>query len=300
MTLSSQLASITNNSSSSLPYLYRGPSELNDAAVIAHVTAAVDPDELFLNMDQSDERRYFASRQGNCFVNTRITSQGVFWIKPIASPEFDQRQLSDRIGRVLQKNNFKSFMLLGTEPMVNTKCFVLDTRMGRNLYKRGWIEYVRADLKECDVRLLDNGTLMRMHYRVTFPFARLDSLSLNDGNDVSHYMTPKYLTIRCCIDSKKVSVNKDLMNQLVFPGQCKFELREQVTIEGLKCWHTDLYSERMNSNRESTRVRRTFVHINSLLLNKESNCMKEQANASAGSCNYLLECLVFKMNSPFL
>ena len=248
-TSSSQLIS-----SNSLPYLYRGSSEHNDDSIqnkkLAQVT--VDPDELIYNMDQSDERRLFFLRQGDCFVESKIDEKGIFWIKPLTSGIFDERTLSMRIENKIQTLNIKPYSKNKQKPSHNAKCFVFHKKSsGKDnntyIYMRGLFERNSDTDKNFYVRLLDKGSLAYFDYNQVYPYVRLDTpLYKNEQSNIIEYCTPKYLAIRCCLTELKEGERlpnnlTERFRKLVYPGRVRFELVEQISIGDLQCWYAKIF-----------------------------------------------------------
>jgi len=251
-------------SSNSLPYLFRGASECSNEDAQNKTELIVDADEEVYNMDQSDERRFYSLREGKCFVETTLSSKGVFWIKPIteAFNDFNQKTLSDRIQKVINVKRLGPFSSNKQHrPAINSKCFVYVCNSKSNtdpryswLFKRGHIEYVDYGSQRCDIRLLDKGSRENIPFRNIFPHARLDAqLYTKDKTNNILFRTPNYMGIRCCISANEVSASnlqKNIFFESIFPGHSRFELIEQVQIGDLKCWYTKIYLGDKNKQHE--------------------------------------------------
>jgi hypothetical protein len=245
-TSSSQLIS-----SNSFPYLCRGPSENNDDPVQNKYLAPLYSDDLAYTIDQSDERRLFSERQGECFVESKISESGVFWIKPYLD-RYDQWSLSDCIEKALKTTFTKPYSKNRLRPVNNTKCFIYERnktgKFNRDyIYRRGLVENVLINEKRIDVRLLDKGTLVRFDYNSVFPYIQLDPRSNGIG-----IIASKHLAIRCCLSSRedeRLSHElRVLFSKIVYPGVLRFELVEQVSIGNLQCWYTKLFPKNKESS----------------------------------------------------
>lgn len=213
-----------------------------------------NPNENLDIEDQIDERRFYKSREGSCYVTTTISPYGVFWIRPVVPHalfrEFEE--LSKFIGEFIRRTNYKSYDELKVEPEVNKKCFVRAYNLNNQLeWCRGFIEKVYNTRETCRVRLMDKGSSRDSSFQDVYPHRRLDlnqiakthnlNAKLNDYD--IHGLKLNYLGIRCCLFQNahlKLDNYTKRFTDLVNPKQSRFRLIEQVRVGRLKCWYTEL------------------------------------------------------------
>ena len=140
------------------------------------------------------------------------------------------------------------------EPLAGNQCFVSVKKEKGNqlIYYRGIIEQVHFYQKECDVRLLDKGTLHRLHFKNIYEFTSILDVKKISRNESRVYIKqPKYLAIRCCISQRAEKIDSAVIKffrNLAYPGTCTFKLVEQVTIGGKSCWYTHISANKNNAS----------------------------------------------------